>query len=164
MHRVGRDFFYEEMKRERDGEDDKTTSIRIEMVDATPQFCACNAIRMILVDPDEMSWEDGQKLTIEDVTAIRALRKTIKDNLVPIASGSAAEWKATIAAVVDEFSRMPMKYTGWRDQTDEDGYKNMIRAIQGMATGKPLADIKKQYEEDEQRDAKKKKEADKETK
>jgi hypothetical protein len=161
MHRVGRDFFYEEMKRERgehnDNEND-ATRIHIEIVNATPQLTACKGMLMILVDPDQLSWEQAQTLAIEDVTAIRSLRKTIEDNLVPIGVGSIVDWRAAIASAVDEFSRVPVKYTLMRDPNDEDGLKNMVRAIQGMVTGQSLADIKKQYEEDEQRDAKKKKE------
>lgn len=149
------------MKRER-GENEKTnnnTRIHIEVVNATPQITACKGMLMILVDPDEMSWERAQTLTIEDVTAIRALRKTVMDNMMPIAVGSIADWKSAIASAMEIFAAMPVKYTMMHDPNDEDGLKNMVRALQGMLSGQSLADVKKQYEEDEQRDAKKKKDA-----
>jgi len=165
MHRVGRDFFYEEMKRERGEHDEnekKNTHIHIEVMDVTPQITACKGMLMILVDPDQLSWEQAQTLAIDDVTAIRSLRKTIEDNLMPVGAGSVADWKTAIASAMDTFSRVPMKYTAMRDPNDGDGLKNMVRALQGMVAGQSLAEIKKQYAEDEQRDEEKKKEKKKE--
>ena len=144
------------MKRERgEGDDNKNENeynIHIQLMDIGPQMRACSGMEMMLLRPDILKWEQAHALTIEDITAIRALRKTIEDSMFHPKFGSIDEWKSTIATAVDSFCRMPAKYTIMRDPNDEQGFKRIASGIREILQGKSVTDmIKKQDEEEEEK-------------
>jgi hypothetical protein len=151
------------MKRERGDDDDNKNEceIHIQVMNIGPQMNACKGMLMILVDPDGPTRERAHSLAVDDITAIRALRKTIGDNLVP-KLGSIDEWKSAIASAVDSFCSMPVKYMMMRDPNDEEGFKSIAAGIREILQGKSISDLNKKQDEEEEK--KKQKEDEKEQK
>jgi hypothetical protein len=138
------------MKKEGGDDNEKNSSadFHIRIVDATPQANACKAMMYMLRDPDRMSWERAQMLTIADITAIRALRKTIVDNLVPSGGCSIEDWKSTIESVVETFANMPARYMMMKDPNAEEGFKRIAKDIRDMLAGASPAHLLKEKQEE----------------
>lgn len=142
------------MKREREDEQNSILAdFRVQIVNATPQVTACKAMLYLLPDPNRCSWEQAQRLSIEDVTAIRALRKTIEDNMMPSSGTSSIEgWKATIVTAVEMFSSMPARCMMMKDPNDEEGFKRIAQDIQQMLEGVSPAELLKKNREEEKKE------------
>lgn len=136
------------MKRERGDDDNNLADFHILIVNATLQLNACKAMLYMLPDPNEMSWERAQRLTIADITAIRTLRKTIMDNLGPSDGSSIEEWRAKIATAVDTFCNLPVRCVRMKDPNDEEGFKIIAQDIREMLAGASPADLLKKKQEE----------------
>lgn len=88
---------------------------------------ACEAMLLMLVDPDHLSWERAVTLAIEDVTKIRTLRNAIARECI-------SRGHDAIAAHVETFAQVPLRFTKIKG---DEHFVEAVGIVRQLLNGSP---------------------------